>query len=235
MKVKPVSEYLRQDVDRLLNVMPFFKRIKHKPWQYELLLKHSAIVECLPGEMIMRKGGRESWVYFVLKGQLDVFANDFPEVADAINIITPGEVVGDIAAILGQPRTATVVASNSIKGSSKSTLLFGTDFTIFGEIKDLSLIQLDTKLEFYRNTLHALRWKLEVYRSHFPNSELADRHFAVKLYTGKKNTIEELMDLQRQISELVNVLREWNLEMGNLPATNMDSFFLPETFASMNS
>lgn len=98
----------------------------------------------------------------------------------------------------------------------RQVLAFGTDFSVFGEVEDLRLITLQTKLAFYRNTVHNLRWKLEVYRSKHPSSKLARHHHRVALYTGARDTREELRALHQQAVQLAALLTQWNKIFGEL-------------------
>jgi hypothetical protein len=63
-----------------------------------------------------------------------------------------------------------------------------------------------------------LRLKLEVYRSQHLQHPLANKHRQVKLYTGVKDTLEELRALYEQAQALASLLLEWNREFGALSA-----------------
>lgn len=213
MEIKQVSDFPRRTVEQLLIPIPFYKTVKQQDlWQFEVLLQHSRIVNFEPGEVVLKNGGEnDSWLYFLLKGQLAVFVDTMPE-GEAINYITPGEVFGDLAMLLGDERTATVVADTN----SKRVMAFGTDFTVFGELDDFRAISLHTKLAYYRNTVHSLRWKLEMYRVKYPSSELAATHRKVKLYTGKSGSYEELLSLYQQAKDLAHLIVSWNHQFGSL-------------------
>jgi len=210
MHSKPVNEYPRDVIEKLTNVIPFFKQVKQQDqWQYELLLQHSKVVSFEPGEEVVRQGEADSWLYFLLKGQLVVLAGDYSQ---AVNHITPGEVFGDLAMLMKQERSATVVADRQ----SRQTLVFAVDFSIFGELEDMHQINLSTKLAYYRNLTHSLRWKLEVYRNTYPSHELANSHRMIKLFVGKKESKEELLALSGQGYELGRLLILWNKQFGRI-------------------
>lgn len=212
MEVKPLSRYARDTLESLLAPLPFYKTVRQQdPDQYEVLLRHSRIVEFKPGEVVMRQGDKDPWLYFLLKGQLAVFAANKAD-QQVVNYITPGEVFGDIAALVGQERSATVVADYNCK----QVLAFGTDFKAFGELENFGVINLQTKLCYYRNCVHSLRWKLEVYRMRYPESPLASRHHSIKLFTGVKGGREELLALHHQACDLALLLLSWNREFGAL-------------------
>ncbi|MGQ9425458.1 cyclic nucleotide-binding domain-containing protein [Gilvimarinus sp. F26214L] len=212
MEIKQIPQFSRQAVDRFLAAVPFYKTVKAQdPWQFEVLLQHSRIVYFAPGETVFKHGESGRWLYFLLKGQLAVYAARDPETAKAVNYITPGEVFGDLAMLIGDHRTATVVADPN----SRQIMAFGTDFTAFGPLTDFRVINLKTKLTYYRNTVHSLRWKLEVYRMKYPTFELASDHHKVKLYSGPRDTTEELSSLHQQAVQLAELLVRWNREFGS--------------------
>jgi len=213
MEIKQISEVPRQTLEQLLASIPFYKTVKLQDfWQFEVLLKHSRIVNFSPGEVVLRSGELDTWLYFLLKGQLLVYVNNDVENADAVNYITPGEVFGDLAMLIGEQRTATLIADPNCR----RVLVFATDFAIFGELDDFTTITLPTKLAYYRNTVHNLRWKLEVYRTKYPGTHLADNHHRVKLFAGQKDSFDELVSLHNQGVALAQLLIEWNSEFGSL-------------------
>jgi hypothetical protein len=144
-----------------------------------------------------------------------VYAGDFDESTLPVNYITPGEVFGDLAILADGLRKATVVAD--IK--SKEISLFGTDFSVFGKLEDIGGISLNTKLIFYRNMVHGIRWKLEVYKMEHADHPLVAKGRAVKMFIGTKGTKEELFSLNEQATSLSGVLTEWNIAFGTPKTT----------------
>ena len=57
-----------------------------------------------PGDVVMREGDVESWLYLVVEGELEVTR------LDRRVTVGPGTVVGELAALDPQPRSATVTA-----------------------------------------------------------------------------------------------------------------------------
>lgn len=213
MEIKQINQFPRQTVEQWLAVIPFYKTVRQQdPWQFEVLLQHSRIVDFAPGEVVLKFGEADTWLYFLLKGQLAVYADGQVGSVAAVNHITPGEVFGDLAMLVDDQRTATLVADSD----SRRITAFGTDFTVFGALDDFSKISLKTKLVYYRNTVHSLRWKLEVYRTRYPEYELANHHHRVKLYHGVLNTAEELISLHEQAVQLARLLLSWNRRFGSL-------------------
>jgi CRP/FNR family transcriptional regulator, cyclic AMP receptor protein len=212
MEIKLLSKLSRDYVEQLLSGIPFFKLVKQQDaWQFELLLQSSRMVTYSPGEIVLQRGDSDQWLFFLLKGRLAVYVDD-PLKGELINYVTPGEVFGDLAQLMGQPRTATILAETGFRES----IVLATDASIFGDIGSTRPITIQTKLAFYRNTVHNLRWKLEVYRSQHLQHALANKHRQVKLYTGTKETIEELRALYEQAQALAALLLEWNREFGVL-------------------
>lgn len=223
MDVHPLQNYPQDSLATLLSSIPFYKAVKQRDqYQYDLLMRHSRIIEYRPGEMILQKDHRDEWLYFLLKGQLEVRVGENKEKCQVVNYITPGEVFGDLAVLFDHKRTATVVAD----ANSKKILVFGTDFRVFGELHETRPITLPTKLTYYRNMVHNLRWKLEVYRVSHPDQSFASEHRKVKLYHGAKDSLEELESLDEQARQLAKLLVDWNLEFDRLgisPRNVMDS------------
>ena len=222
MDVQPIHRYPQESIDALLLSIPFYRAVKSlDEYQYDLLMRYSRVIEYHPGEIVLEKGRRDEWLYFLLKGQLEVLSGknhaehhasgEFDE-SVVVNYITPGEVFGDLAVLLDHERTATVVAD----ANSKKIMVFGTDFRVFGELRDVRPISLATKLIYYRNMVHNLRWKLEVYRISYPEKSFASDHRKVKLFTGKKDSMEELISLDTQARELARLLVLWNAEFNRL-------------------
>ena len=229
MDVYPLQRYPRQSLDNLLASIPFYKAVRAQDEeQYETLMTYSRIIEYRPGELLLEQGSEDRWLYFLLKGQLVVLVNaDEDKQGEVVNYITPGEVFGDMAFFVKQKRTATVMADpNCIR-----VLVFGTDITCFGELTYFRRINLNTKLTYYRNVVHNLRWKLEMYRMQHPQESFASEHRKIKLYSGSKDTVEELVSLHDQAVALSHLLVQWNQHLNQhrqSPKANLD-------FESLNS
>lgn len=230
MEIKQVRQFHSDSIEQLLAAIPFYKTVRRQdPWQFDVLLQHSRIVEFTPGEVVLQRGDGDSWLYFLLKGQLAVYASDECDL-DVVNYITPGEVFGDLSMLVEQQRTATVIADPNCK----QVMVFSTDFKVFGALEDTAVISLQTKLAYYANTVHNLRWKLEVYRMKYPHCEQASRHRQVRLYSGTKGTMDELHALYQQARALARLLLGWNQEFGalTLGAPNLPSSELLEAAES---
>lgn len=212
MEIKPLHKFPRDTVERWLLTIPFYKTVKQQEnWQFDMLLEQAHIVYFAPGELVLQRGQRDQWLYFLLRGQLDVYPDE-RALGEPINQITPGEVFGDLAMLIGQARTATLKAAPGCR----EVVVLTSDFSKFTDLNATHPLTIATKLTYYRNTVHNLRWKLEVYRSQHPEHSFANRHRQVKLYTGPKDTREELAALHAQAQALARLLLEWNGEFGGL-------------------
>lgn len=218
METKSLHKVPRDTLEHLLSGIPFFKAVRQQDLaQFDLLLQASRVVSYLPGEIVLQKGESSNWLYFLLKGKLAVYVDQALK-GDLVNYVTPGEVFGDLAQLMGQARTATVIADSS----AKESMVLALDFNVFGPLNSVNPISRETKLAYYRNTAHNLRWKLEVYRSQHLQHELANKHRQIKLYLGPKGTYEELVSLHDQSQALALLLLEWNKEFGVLSAESLE-------------
>lgn len=217
INAKPDHKIPRETLDILLSGIPFFKTLKQQDSsQYEFMLKVSRVLSYEPGEVVLQKGDSDQWLYFLLKGKLAVYVGDGQK-EELVNFITAGEVFGDIALLLKQSRTATVISDRS----SRQSLVFAFDFSVFGSLLSNVPISLNTKIIYYRNMVHNLRWKLEVYRSQHLQHPLANKHRQIKLFTGLKDTQGELSSLHEQATGLALLLTEWNKEFGSVTAEDV--------------
>lgn len=208
MDIRPLHRCSQQTIDSLLGSVALYKQIYQlDPIQFEVLLRHSQLLEVKLGEVVIETGQIDTWLYFLLRGQLVVYAGE-PAIR-RVNTITPGEIFGDMAILMDLPRSATVIADVRTKMSA----VVRTDFSIFGEPHDQGSIKLPIKLLFYRTMVHNLRWKLEVYRAQFPSHSFAADHRKIRLYAGVRDTMEELLSLDSQARQLAELLNSWNLAL----------------------
>src|SRR6187402_169791 len=117
MEITPLSKLSRDYVEQLVMVIPLFKLVKQQDAkQFQLLLDASRILTYAAGEVVLRQGDNDSWLYFLLKGRLAVYIEDSPK-GELVNYVTPGEVFGDLSQLVGQPRTATVITEPNFRES----------------------------------------------------------------------------------------------------------------------
>lgn len=205
MQIQELSNYTFDNIETILRSIPFYKEIQQNDaQQFERLLKCSKLVELDPGDTIMRSGDKGSWLYFLIKGELAVFS----DVADEsrVNLIRPGELIGDLAMLCNLERRATVRCDLNCK----SALLFATNFESFGSLEDFSTLNLETKLVLFRMISHNIRWKLEVNKMDNPEHPLIEQIRTIKVCTAPKGSVEELRALSQQAKQLADLLINWN-------------------------
>lgn len=205
----PLHHYSSHALDSLLETNAFYRQVKQSaPHQYALLLQYSRMREYHLGEAVIDLGPTDNCRHFLLKGQLAVFAGRTPSGIRRVNTITAGEVFGDLGVLIEQRRTARVLVDTRCRRA----LVFVTDFSVFGHLEDFRRVHLATKLWYYRNLVHSLRWKLESYRASYPDYSFSANHHKVKLYLGIPDTLEELISLDNQARQLARLLVAWNTE-----------------------
>lgn len=208
MQITEVRELTIEQADAWVARVPFFKALREvAPEQLAILLPACCLVELEPGEVIMRRGQRGGWLYFLLKGGLHVFHDDPGDRAFAE--ITPGEMFGDLALFRQQERKATVASA-----IGRNAVLWAFDVSVFGELDDLTRITLATKLLFYRMVAHSIRWRLEVSRMAQPAHPLVAELLRVPVFSGQRDSMGELTFLYGQASTLAALLEHWNAAVG---------------------
>lgn len=215
MDVYPLRRCSQQIVDSLVGSVSLFRQIQQQdPNQFELLKQYSQIVEADSQESIIESGQIDTWLYFLFKGKLAVFAGE-PAIK-RVNSISPGQMFGDMAVLMHQPRAATV----QVDETCKRAFVLRTDFSIFGEPDEVQNVSLATKLLFYRAMVHNLRWRIEAFRLEFPDMNSSIGLNKVSLYGGSKDTLEELLSLDAQAQQLSDILEYCNESLTSGSATN---------------
>lgn len=210
MQIYRVDQYPGDALEKLINSIAFFRQIRASDAsQFEVLMRYANILDLRPGEVVIEEGEDDTWLYFLIRGKLAVYSGSRYNAMRRIADILPGEVFGDLAVLLGHRRTATVIADTCFRHS----LVFTLNFEVFGSLQDFSIIKLATKLTYYRIMVHNLRWKLEMYRSRYPDYAFASSHHKVRLFSGKSESIEELISLHEQAQHLSRLLINWNVEL----------------------
>lgn len=197
------EEYPIETLHRIVNGVTFFKDLIHTdPSQFELLMSVTRFVTADNEEVIINRGDDANILYFLLKGQLAVISNE--NNGDIINEINPGEMFGVMAMVLNSQRSA------SIKVSGRTALLAGIDYEHFSNLEDFTLFSLATKISFFRMLANNIRWTLERNKMETPDHPLVARLRTLPLYSGEKNTLDELRFLHRQSNIQAELLCEWN-------------------------
>lgn len=218
MQVSEINELDTAEIESFLSRIPLYSDIRNRDQeQFERLMRFSRRIEMDPGELIMRRGDKGSWLYFLLVGQLAAFAGNGDSDDPALNFISPGEMFGDLALLGAFERRVTVRTDRN----TRKAVLLATDFGCFGRLTDFALVSLETKLAFYRLIAKGIRWRLELKKMEQPDHPLAMEMRGVPLFNGECDTEDELHFLHRQACELAGILTGWH---GDMSRPDMMSF-----------
>lgn len=197
------KEYPLDRVKRLLSGVPFFNEVsRDSPDQFTRLIDRAQILQAQPDEMVIRAGESDTYLYFLLKGQLAVLAPS----GQVLNYVSPGEVFGTLAMIRGTPRTASI----KVDENTREAIVARLDYTDFNDLQDFHYLNLATRIAFYRMLVHNIRWTLEVNKMQNPQHELITSLRTVPIFTGSKGSAEELKALHEQAHKLADILCQWN-------------------------
>lgn len=199
------GEYAPESLQRLVQGIPFLNEVlRSDVGQFDQIMSRSRLLHAEPGDVVILRGDTDPYLYFLLRGQLNVLAGDVGTAV--INTISPGQPFGTLAMIRGAPRSATIVADP--KG--KTVLLMAIDYNFFRDIDDYGLFTLATKLSFYKMVVHDIRWTLEMNKKADPGNLLVQQMRKVPLFTGVRGTRDELASLRDQAVALAGILCDWN-------------------------
>lgn len=208
------SRFPREKLQPILLGLPFFKELaEQSPAELERLLPHTRLLLADPGECIMRRGEYDSWCYFLLKGQLAVQAGD--DGSKTVGYIQPGEMFGALAIMRDSERSASIVVRGREQGKDRA-ILFGLDFSPFGELDDFSQVRLETKLAFFRLVVDRTEARLHAYEREMPGTDLGVRLATLPSFSGQPGTLAQLQYLHQRADALADLLGEWNLTLENL-------------------
>ncbi len=176
--------------------------------QYQVLLELSKVYHVDSGEILLQAGERDRWLYFVLRGVVQVCGDDRGK--EVLTELFAGEMFGDLTLLTGHRRSAYV----RVPDSSRQVIVIAVDFTHLGDLEKHRVIGLPTKLLAYRQIVHSLRWRNDQYRIRFPGHPVANEPYAEQAYRGEKGSQDELYSLGRQAESLAERLLVMNRELG---------------------
>jgi len=104
-----------------------------------------------------------------------------------------------------EPRTATVVVS-SIEGAT----VFCTDYSMFGELDDVSVVSIASKRMMFMDVIAGIRQVIERCMRELPNVALSEELSTLEEYVGEEGSIDELEYLSEQAMALAWLLNRWN-------------------------
>jgi CRP/FNR family transcriptional regulator, cyclic AMP receptor protein len=212
MKATNVSELPGEIISSIFNRIPFISRaLDADPCVEDFFLNESKVFEAEPGEVIIRRGEFDNWVYFLMLGQLLVYPEYYDKKKNLVSYISPGEMFGELAYLRDLNRNATLIADDN----SKRVSFLGTDLSSFGEADDFRAVTLSTKISFFRTAVRTIRKRLETLKIDFPENELVINSPTHRPFEGPRNTMRELLYLQDQSKTFARHMHKWNrsLEM----------------------
>lgn len=208
MRKFSLSEYAPETIEYYVRQIQFFDDLaRQDPAQYAVLMQHTCIMELEAGEVLIEKDTMGCIFYSLVHGQLAIFHEKRPGDA-AICELFPSQILGALSIINHQPRTATVVVS-SIEGAT----VFCTDFSIFGELDDFSIVSLRTKLEMFRDVVRHIYATLLNYEREAPDESLSSELSTLMVFHGERNTMEELEYFAELAVGLAWLLGRWNAKI----------------------
>ena len=143
---------------KIIEKIPLFQGLSLR--QVQGILQAGQVAKCSRGEVLCRDGDKSTEIFILLSGGLAV-KNGNVELA----AIKPVEIVGEMGAITGQPRCATVVVAE------------GSALIIISKIKFDVLLKNDVEMaaKIYKNMLNSLSQKLRDNNIQLVNIQSSDR------------------------------------------------------------
>lgn len=204
MKQAPWQRSDSARMEALLAGVPFFNEVaRDDQEQRSRLLSRTEMIEAGSGDRVIEVGETDSSLYFLLRGQLVVLGDGEP--APAIYYVSPGEVFGTLSMLLGTPRSATI----QVAEASREAVLARLEFADFND-DAVTPYSLATRLAFFHMLVHQIRWAVEVQRMQAPDEELMAELRKVPVFSGRRDSVEELMSLKHQAKQLADLLYRWN-------------------------
>lgn len=217
----PVNHSVPQDIaslERKVASLHFFKDIAHSdPEQFQALMGQSRLYALAPGETFLRRGEQDTWLYFLMRGELQVC--DPADHSRVVGKLISGEVFGEISVITGEPRTMDIVVPDYVR----EVVVFATNFASLDRPGNGDGMKILTRLMIYRQIVQILRWRIELYRITFPDSELARVPFRL-IPTATAGEVGDELQAQREYALFLAVrLQELNATLGPVHSAGSDS------------
>ena len=111
MRVDPATESAIADQ---LATIPLFASLEASDRREAVAA--AAVIDVAPGEVIVREGSAAAEFFVLLSGEATVsIAGDDAANPIEVGVVRPGEIVGELGALLEVPRTATVIAAHTCR------------------------------------------------------------------------------------------------------------------------
>jgi CRP-like cAMP-binding protein len=113
MFTEPLLQFYKERVVELMMAKsPVFSLLE--PHDRRALLDHSELVEFQDEALVVEEGTRNDHLYFIRRGEVEVFRKDASGTSIFINKLGQGQFFGEIAALRGTPRTVSVRAMGDV-------------------------------------------------------------------------------------------------------------------------
>jgi len=215
MSINLASKLSTEELEKKVSSLHFFKEIaRHDPQQFRAMIQQSRLYSLAPGETFLRQGDQDTWLYFLMRGELLVC--DPADHSRVMGVLISGEVFGEIAVITGEERTMDIVVPDHIR----EVIVFATNFASLAQIRESGGMGMETKLIVYRQIVQILRWRVELYRTTFPNSELAKVPFKLISHEASGDIAAELEAYRDYALFLAVRLQQLNTQLGPIPSAS---------------
>lgn len=205
---KPLTSYPPALIEHCISQIDFFSMLAERDAeQLSLIMQHTQLIELEAGEVLIEKGTIGNAFYALVRGELAIFP-DKQLTEQAIRRLLPSQIVGALAMLNRQPRTATVAVA-SLEGA----LVMATDFTVFGELDDFSKIHLTTKLCLFRLVVQHIYQTIVAMQVYSPDQRLAQELAMLMQSPHEPDSVDELEHLSELAMGLAWLLASWNLKV----------------------
>lgn len=205
---KPLDSYPQTLIEHCISQIDFFAALaENDAEQLALIMQHTQLIELEAGEVLIEKDTIGNAFYALVRGELAIFPDK--QLGDqAICRLLPSQIVGALAMLNRQPRTATVAVA-SLDGA----LVMATDFTVFGELDDFSAIHLTTKLCLFRLVVQHIYQTIIAMQAQSPDQRLAEELAILMQSPHQPDSVDELEYLAEFAMGLAWLLASWNLKV----------------------
>jgi CRP-like cAMP-binding protein len=131
------SKYLKDNVQNIQRLMAIPGLKDFETRNLAKLLRLSKIREYEDGELIIREGEEDPWLYFLLSGRIKIKKND----VEIARIDRVGEIFGEMRIVDFQNRSASVYADGR-------TICLGVDTSAKGRLATATVEERDARLDF---------------------------------------------------------------------------------------
>ncbi len=156
----------------------------------EIIRRHGTARSLAPGEVLLRQGMASDGLYLLQQGRLGAYREE-GEALFFLSEIQPGEIVGEVGAITGWSRTATV------KAEEPSVVIFLSEVDFRRLLGEFPQVAADVICQIGERLTAADMTRVNLGRSY---TEALDR---TQLLCSEKERLEELLRLREELAEMI--------------------------------